>query len=788
MNRKERRAKAKTGGGNSPPRPDRGGAAPSGDGQQIADAFNAAVALHQAGDLSAAEGIYRKILDVAPHEPGVLNNLGIALKDQGRTGEAITAFRRAVACDPSYATAYNNLGLVFTEKKAWHEAAEVFRKAINLDSCSYEACNNLGIALRGLGLPGEAVESYRRALEINPEYAEAHNNLGNALYASGSLEDAAKSYRRAMEIDPEDAVFHNNLGNIHKDMGRIEEAVLSYGKALALQPDYPEALANMGVALHGLGRLEEAGEAYRHALKLAPNHADLFNGLGVTLQGQVKLGPAYIALAKAVLMRNDYTQAFSNLLYGLQFATPEFVEGKGLDARQLLTMHRSWAAVYGGDRRKAGPSLTNTREPERKLRVGLLSPDFGRHPVGFFLSGMIGHLNKGLYDVFCYSDRHYEDDVTGRMKDSCSYWIPVHGQSDEQLIERIHDDGIDILVDLAGHTANNRLPVFLRRAAPVQATWAGYVGTTGLSQMDWLIADRFHVPEGEEDCYTEQVYRLPDGYVCYAPPDTTPEIGPLPSESNGYVTFGCFNELTKVNDHVIALWARILDQASGSKILLKTRALADKETANRLRDCFGRYGIDGGRVILEGPSPHYDLLETYNRIDVALDPFPYSGGLTTLEALWMGVPVVTMPGKTFAGRHSASHLNNAGLDECIAEDPEDYVSVAVALAGDTARRAAWRSGLRKQMSSSPVCDGNRFAGNFETALRTMWRSWCASEEGVGAAKEERKGDSAPVKVAVITPYYGEDLEILKRCHDSVATQTHPCTHFMVADGRPKAEI
>lgn len=343
--------------------------------------------------------------------------------------------------------------------------------------------------------------------------------------------------------------------------------------------------------------------------------------------------------------------------------------------------------------------------------------------MGYFLIRTLEQFDPQQAEIVCYSDRLNEDDLTARFQAVSTTWRKVVGWSDERLAEQIREDQIDILFDLAGHTSGNRLLVFARKPAPIQITWMGYVGTTGLTAIDYLIADRHEIPFDTESDYQEQILRMPDGYVCFDPPSYAPPVSSLPALEQDFVTFGSFNNPAKLTAAVIEVWAKILQRVPHSRLVLKYRGMSDLVVSGRMADLFASHGIDAGRVEFLGKSPHTQLLAEYGRIDLALDSFPYSGGLTTCEALWMGVPVVTCPGETFASRHSLSHLSNVGLTETIAGDFDEYVELAVGLAQDLDRLAAIRARLREQVAVSPLCDGPRFAANLIDRLRQVWRRW-----------------------------------------------------------------
>ncbi len=398
----------------------------------------------------------------------------------------------------------------------------------------------------------------------------------------------------------------------------------------------------------------------------------------------------------------------------------------GVTAAELATLHRRWQSEVGDRLRPARPLHAVRPDPDRRLRVGLVSADLRAHPVGYFAIGAVEAFDPAAIEVVAYAANPAEDAITRRFRARAALWRTVAEMEDAALAGQIARDGVDILIDLGGHTRHARLPVFARRPAPVQITWAGYVGTTGLIAMDGLLADRFQVPHGEDDHYTETVIRLPDGYVTFDPPAEAPEVGPLPAGADEPLTFASFHNPAKINPATAALWARLLHEQPGARIVFLYPGYDIAEVPARIRFWFAGHGIDGGRLVFLGGQPRAEVLARYGtEIDIALDPLPYSGGLTTLEALWMGVPVVTLPGQTFAGRHAASHLSVAGLAELVARDAGDYLGIVRRLGADRDRLAALRDGLRARVAASPLCDTGRFARNLEAALRGQWRRWCA---------------------------------------------------------------
>jgi predicted O-linked N-acetylglucosamine transferase (SPINDLY family) len=371
--------------------------------------------------------------------------------------------------------------------------------------------------------------------------------------------------------------------------------------------------------------------------------------------------------------------------------------------------------------------FANDRTPARRLRIGYVSGDFLQHPVGFLLARVLEAHDRGAVEIFCYANDAKVDDMTNRLRGAADHWRSIVGVSNADAAALIQRDGIDLLVDLSGHTAKNRLPLFALRAAPVQVAWLGYFGTTGLGAMDYLLMDEAAVPRGEERWYTEAVIRLPHGRFCYAPPDYASAPAEPPSIRRGYATFGSFNNIAKLGPDVVSLWAGVLRATPGSRLLLKWQSLDDDNERRRLGEAFLAAGLAPERLELQGFSPHAEMLAQYGAIDIALDPFPFGGGLTSCEALWMGVPVVTLPGDRPASRQSVGFLDHVGLNDCVARSPAEYVECAAALAADSARLTALRRSLRSRMTASPLCNGALFTPTLEAAFREMWRRWCAGE-------------------------------------------------------------
>jgi predicted O-linked N-acetylglucosamine transferase (SPINDLY family) len=659
-----------------------------------------------------------------PGDVETQNNLGNALLSAGRLDEAVASYLRALAARPDYAEAHNNLGSAQRSLGQLDAAVASFRRALAIKPEYADALTNLGNALKDQGQLDAAVTTLLRAIELKPNSAKAHRNLGSALNALGQADGAIASYRRALEFNPDFAEAHHNLGVSLYEHGQPDVAIASYRRALELRPAYANAHANLGNALGDLGRFDEAVSSYQQALEIHPDHAEAHNNLGNVLKDLGQLDAAVASYRRALELKPASFVTHSNLLFALSFQSGQHVESRLSAAR----LYGSQAALSA----RPYAQWDNVPDPDRCLRVGWVSGDMRYHPVGHFIVGVLsalGSVAAGRLEFFGYPTHPRGDELTDRIRACCTGWHSAIGLSDESLARRIRDDGIDILIDLTGHTAGNRLPMFAWKPAPVQATWLGYLGTTGVAAIDYLIADAWTLPQSDAVNFSESICYLPESYVCFTPPAVDMPVSPLPAIHNGHVTFGSFNNLTKMNDSVVELWARVLDAVPNSKLLLKAKQLREASVRQSVADRFARHGIDAGRLILKPQAPRSQYLAPYAEVDIALDPFPYPGITTTVESLWMGVPVLTLAGTHFQSRQGVGLLTNAGLPDWIAVDADDYVARAVRHAADRQALTALRQGLRQALLASPIFDAPRFASHFETALRGMWTKWCDSRRG-----------------------------------------------------------
>jgi len=565
----------------------------------------------------------------------------------------------------------------------------------------------------------EAMRLYEAILAAAPEHAGALHLLGVAFHQTGDNAAAIQRIQAAIDIDAGQARYFYNLGVILEAETQRAEARRAYERALALDPNETSARNNLANLLMDLGEFGGAERLLREALTGVPRWSSWLVRLGEILKMQGRAEEAIPVLRAALQIRPDDARVHSVLLFALQYFP-------GVSLADLAQEHRAWAQHHTAGLTGSSVEFSDRdANPERPLRLGFVSPDFFYHPVGLFLAPVIERLDREQFHVVCYANGGRRDAMSQRLAAAGDLWREVGGWSDDELCRTIREDAIDILFDLAGHTDNNRLPAFARRLAPVQITWAGYVGTTGLETIDYLLGDAQHVPESAEPFYCEKMLRMPDGYVCYEPPEYAPEPGPPPIRSNGYATFGSLNNPSKFSSAAVRCWSEILRRLPDSRLILKYKGCDEPATCRRLKTLFAEHGIDEQRLDLRGNTTHVEHLRVYREIDVALDPFPYSGGITTCEATWMGVPTVTCPGETFASRHSLSHLTNAGVAETIARDHDHYAELAVGLASDLERLSQLRASLRSRMAASPLCDAVAFGKAFEQRMRAVWRDCCA---------------------------------------------------------------
>jgi protein O-GlcNAc transferase len=753
---------------------------------------NLGKALQGCGEITEAITCFRRAMALRPRFAEACNNLGNALRQQGSDADAIACYREAIAYKEAFAEAHNNLGAVLQKQDAHEEAVVCYHRALALDPTYAEAHCNLGALLQLQGKVHDAVASYELALLFNPSYANAHCNLGKALQDQGKTGAAEACYRRAISLLPNHVAALCNLGSLlqeqgsvdaaigcynlaliaqptsyqahsllasaFKDAGRLDEAKASYRCALVHKPDFAEAHNNLGAVLqlqgdltaaidsylcaiacrpdYGLahnnlgttyktqGRFADAVASFHRALACLPNYAEAHSNLGTVLELQGQADAAVACYQRAIACQSDCATAFSNWLFVRAYSRTS-------DVPATLAHARTWelACVPERERQIAGEQCFSA-EPlaGRRLRVGYVSGDFRRHPVSYFVEQLFAHHDRSRIELYAYSTTSECDEVTKRLQAAADHWVPLHGRVDAAMRDRIAADNIDVLIDLAGHTAGNRMGVFARRAAPVQAHYLGFFGTTGLTQMDYWIGDEVLTPGDVENEFSEQVWRLPRVSVSYAGDVNAPASSWQPAH-DGTVWLGTFNNLIKVNDATLALWAKVLHALPEARLLLKTQQLADDGNRRRILAIMAERGISAERIELRDCSDTRSWsahMACYDRLDIALDPIgSWGGNTTTCDALWMSVPVITLKGGRIAERMTASMLTALGHSDWIARTEQEYIDTVVLLARSVEVRKTLRATQRSGMAASALCNARELAASLENAYLQMYELWYA---------------------------------------------------------------
>jgi predicted O-linked N-acetylglucosamine transferase (SPINDLY family) len=697
------------------------------------------------GMIDAAQQGCRQLLAEAPQEHKAWAWLAMLALVQQRAAEAENAIRRAVSIFSGDARYWNTLSIALRLQARFMEAESAARQALALEDAS-EYWAGLGDCLFDQRQWDGAAGAFQQALSRNPQQAQVWTNLGAAEHARGRLDAAEVAFQRSLLLAPDDPNALTRHALLHVQRGQIDQGIAVVHRILAKEPRLLPAWLLLGNAQRLRDDWPQAEAAYRQALQIAPRDrdarynlallllqkgeyceaetwarqlvtenprdADAWTILGGACQSEARIEEALQAMRRSVDLRPDAT-THSKYLVALHYApsiTPE----------QLLGAHREWNDWYV-QKVVPLPPLAVTSATNRRLRIGFIGLDFSIGPTGFLGLRALECLNREQCSIGCYFDRVTADEYTARFRAVSDTWRVTIGLTDEELAHQVRQDEIDVLVDLGGHVGR-RLLTFARRPAELQVTWLGYVGTTGLAAMDGLIADRFHVHEGEEQWFTESVLRMPHDYICYGPPPNAPPVAPLPALATGSVTFGCFNNPAKYSPPILDTWGEIMRRVPTARLLLKYGGLNQPNSERRFRGELARRGVADNRILIEGWSENVQAMARYSQVDLALDTQPYSGGLTTCEALWMGVPVITCPGAGFASRHSTSHLTNAGFSQFVARDMAGYIELAVEWAERLDELAVMRAQMRERISKSPLRDGPQFSRDFLALLRHVWEA------------------------------------------------------------------
>jgi predicted O-linked N-acetylglucosamine transferase (SPINDLY family) len=709
-------------------------------------------------DSGKAIECFRKAIELRPDFVDAHTNLGMLYQELGRTAEAVECFQAAITVQPKNAAAHHHLGCALAQSEDADGAIRCFLQAIANQPRYASAYYNLGCAYYKRRALADAVKCFQQAIELDPAHSLAYCNLGFIYREQRLVEQARECFENALARDPNSVAARNNLGLLLQEHGRHAEAEEHFLRALELKPDFAEAWGNLGLNYHWRGKLTPAIDCFRRAIQLDPQYAQAYNNLGNTYANQAKHAQALECYEQALGIDPRYEDAVHNALmclhYSDQFSAEEVYEqhvrraelfqqsgpGQGTGpGTGLETLLATGPGGCGGAERSAAtprlPEQSHQRHPDKRLRIGYVSGDFKHHSVTFFFEPILAHRDRALTEVICYSTNEYEDATKQRLKSLSDGWREVSHFGMEAFAAAVAADGIDVLVDLSGHTAGSRVFAFGLRPAPVQVTYLGYPNTTGLRAIQYRLTDQWADPPGWSDSHhTEKLVRLPHGFLCYQPPSSAPLVQEPPFESIGEVTFGCFNNPAKLSRGLLHQWGAILQALPSSRLILKGEAFGDAGTRDHLLAAMSESGLDVQRIELLSWVPEVrNHLSVYHRVDIALDTFPYNGTTTTCEALWMGVPVISQAGRGHASRVGSSLLHAVGLRELIAWSPAEYVEKAVELASQPARLRELRAACRGRMQSAPLTNGKLIAGSIDDAYRTLWRRWCAQGTASHAA-------------------------------------------------------
>ena len=683
----------------------------------IETAFAAAARLHQAGEYDRAEAAYRHLLSEAGSHAPTLCNLGVLLTRKQEFDEAGRLYALALASTPGYPDAHYNLGNLHRRRREWADAARHYRDCLANNPRHTSAAFNLGLVLSDTGDVIHSAEAYRLVTRLEPNNANAHMRLGDVLVRSGQLPEGIVSFRAALAVKPDDPRALYNLGLALANAGESQEAQECLQKATKLKPDYAEAHNAIGLNLEATGRKDDAIYHYQKAAALKPDLADAWSNLGTSLAEMGQTDDALNCLRESLARRPVAPAVHSNLLLLLNYTS-------GLDPLDVLAEHKAWASTYAPP--TPPPHPVTDPDPERRLRIGYLSSDFRTHTLAGFLELLLTHHDREQVEVFAYASVLRPDAVTARLQTLADHWRAAGPLTDARLFDQIHADGIDILIDLNGHTAGNRLLVVANRPAPVVMTLFGYPNTTGLDAVDYRITDPVSDPEGATEALsTERLLRLDGPAWVYAPPSLNLPVGPLPSLAQKPFTLGCLNNPAKISAACLDAWGKILQNVAGTRLVIL--AGSSQTGRKRLADRFTRAGILRDRVELVPRLAREDYFQKYNELDIALDPFPYNGGVTTGDALWMGVPVLTVAGHSYAARQGVMANAALGLGEFTAASPDDLPAIVKSWTQRRPELANLRAELRHRLMTSRLGDAAGYARRLETGYRLAWRERLAAE-------------------------------------------------------------
>ncbi len=699
-------------------------------------ALESAIAFHKSGRPAEAEKLYNQVLATQADNPDAMHGLGVLRHTQGDTAGGINLVQKAIARKPTEAEYRNSLGVLLCHGNNPDAVIEAFEKAVTLRPTYAAALLNLANVLNNLGRHDRAISTCQRLVQVSPGSPDAHCALSVALFSVGRLDEAMSACRKAIAIAPKNAQAFSTLGNIYSISGRPDEAIAAYRHAVTYNPKFAGAFSNLANSLEQRGLIAEAYEAILEAVRLDPNLADAQNNYGNILKDLARLDEAVAAYRRTIALVPGRSMFYSNLIYAMWFR-------QQCDPAEVLAESRTWARLLAEPLTRAAAPHTNDRSPDRKIRLAYVSNDFRQHPIGRLIFPLIACRDRSQFEIVLFSGVPRPDAITQAIYQSVDRVIPVGGMTDEQMAQAVRNEKIDILVDLALHMSGTRLEVFARRAAPVQITYLAYCATTGMTAMDYCVTDRNLDPVDDaaspapqspapespatplgvaSPIHSERLLHLPQCYWCYTASGEAPPINASPAARSRVVTFASMNSFTKLNSGVLDLWCELMKQVPGSQLFVVVPGGPQRRT--QVAADFARRGVDPGRLKMGDIVSVPAYFNSYLEVDISLDPFPYNGGTTTMDSLFMGVPVVTIAGRWATARAGVTILNTLGHPEWIANTPEEYVQIAARVAANVPKLVELRASLRQEMLNSPLMNARRFTADFETLYRKTWRHWC----------------------------------------------------------------
>lgn len=685
--------------------------------------YNEASRLYKTGYWGSAETACREAISIQKNNAPAHFLLGLALAAQNRKQEAIAPYQEAIRLQSNFLLAMGSLGQLYFELGNYTESEKIFHSAISTSKISISdkaiLLGNLGGVLSAQGKHAEAVPIYQRSLSLNPDHFITHSNLGISLSSLGKLDEALSCYRKAISLKPDYAEGHNNLGVMLNDQRRHAEAELCFKAAIRLNENYLDAYKNLSMCLLDQNKTHEAEERIKTALSIKHDDYSCLSSLGDIYKAQRKMDAAIDCYKRAIQIKPDHPHCHHSLFSAMQFQAQP-------DPANWQAHYAQFRSLFEEPLKTIWQNHSNECDPLRTLNIGYVSPDFRNHAITKFIEPILINHDKSQHKIFCYYNNSIRDAVTDRLMGYSDQWLDCQAMTDAQLADQIRKDGIDILVDLTGHLAGNRILMFAHKPAPIQITYLGYPGSTGLSAIDYRLTDEYADPVGAEVYYTENLLRLPDSLWCYRPTQALPEIEGLPAQRNGYITFGSLNNFSKIDAGSVKLWAQLLHEIPNSRLLIAT--VPEGKLRQDFIDSFANQGIEESRLAFVGFLDSESFYKTIQQVDIALDPLLVNGATTTCEALWLGVPTLSLIGERFLSRAGFSILHAAGLSEFAAETQDDYLRIAKYYAANLAQLAEIRAGLREKVSVSALAADQAFTKNLEKAYRKVWASWCNASE------------------------------------------------------------